>query len=71
MEDKRANIFSRQAYVMPVAVEVMNWNSVILVGTVVLTTLWWIIHARKNYPGPKLMELFLADDAPPVAKGQL
>lgn len=37
----------------------MNYNSVILVGVIVLTAAWWLIHARKNYPGPKVMVLYI------------
>jgi choline transport protein len=37
----------------------MNYNSVITVGVVVLTAAWWIIHARKNYPGPKVMTMYI------------
>lgn len=37
----------------------MNYNSVILVGVLVLTTAWWFINARANYPGPKLSNLYV------------
>lgn len=37
----------------------MNYNSVILVGIVVLTTIWWFIHGRSKYPGPKLSTLYV------------
>lgn len=37
----------------------MNYNSVILVGVVALTAAWWLIHARRNYPGPKVMTLYI------------
>jgi choline transport protein len=40
----------------------MNYNSVILVGVVALTALWWVIHARKHYPGPKVMMMYIHDD---------
>lgn len=36
----------------------MNYNSVILVGVVVLTTTWWFAWARRNYPEPKLAHLY-------------
>lgn len=39
----------------------MNWNSVILVGCVVLTTAWWWWHGRRQYPGPKLAGLYYED----------
>lgn len=51
----------------------MNYNSVILVGVVVLTAAWWLIHARKNYPGPKVMTMYVhegqAIEAPLEAGG--
>ncbi|KAF8175010.1 putative amino acid transporter [Mycena galopus ATCC 62051] len=44
-------------YALPATVPAMNYNSVILVGCVVLTTFWWIIHGRGRYPGPRLPHL--------------
>jgi len=46
-------------YSFPTTVSAMNYNSVILVGILFITTVWWIIHARKHYPGPKLAHLYL------------
>lgn len=37
----------------------MNWSGVILVGTVAITALWWTVHAAKNYPGPKVLALYV------------
>lgn len=37
----------------------MNYNSVILVGVVLLTTAWWFIHGSRKYPGPKLSHLYV------------
>jgi hypothetical protein len=37
----------------------MNWNSVILVGIVVLTAFWWIVHGMRKYPGPKLASIYI------------
>lgn len=37
----------------------MNYNSVILVGVLILTTIWWFVHARRKYPGPKLSNLYV------------
>jgi amino acid transporter len=48
-------------FAKPVTVEGMNYNSVILAGVVVLTELWWELHGRRQYPGPKLAELYLGD----------
>lgn len=49
-------------YEMPTTVEAMNYNSVILVGTVGLSALWWVLHGTRHYPGPKVMQLYIHDD---------
>ncbi|KAI0473748.1 amino acid transporter [Xylariaceae sp. FL0804] len=51
---------------LPTSVESMNWNSVILVGTVALSVIWWFLHAARHYPGPKVMQLYIHDDATPI-----
>jgi choline transport protein len=43
----------------------MNYNSVILVGVLFLTTVWWFIHGRSNYPGPKLANIYLISGVDP------
>ena len=48
-------------FVYPTTTETMNYNSVILVGVVALTAAWWLVHARKRYPGPKVMGLYIHD----------
>jgi choline transport protein len=54
------NIFFCFPYAYPVdPISLMNWNSVILVGIVVLTAIWWIVHGARRYPGPKLASLYL------------
>lgn len=50
---------------MPVSVSDMNYSSVILVGVVVLTAIWWLLHAVKHYPGPKVMNMYIHDDSHP------
>ena len=50
---------SRLAYVYPPTESTMNYNSVILVGVLILTIVWWFIHARSKYPGPKLSNLYV------------
>ncbi|KAI1103590.1 amino acid transporter [Jackrogersella minutella] len=50
-------------YEIPTTVEAMNYNSVVLVGTVSLSALWWFIHASRHYPGPKVMQLYIHDDS--------
>lgn len=51
----------------------MNYNSVILVGVIALTAAWWFIHARKHYPGPKVMTMYITEgemvEAPLAAGG--
>lgn len=32
----------------------MNYNSVIVIGLVALTTIWWFVHGARNYAGPRL-----------------
>ncbi|KAJ7017011.1 choline transport protein [Mycena alexandri] len=44
-------------YALPAAVPTMNYNSVILMGCVALTTFWWIIHGQTKYPGPRMPHL--------------
>jgi len=51
------------AYELPTTVESMNYNSVILVGTVAVSAIWWLVHATRHYPGPKVMRLYIHDDA--------
>ena len=48
----------------------MNYNSVILVGVLVLTTAWWFIHAKRKYPGPKLAGMYVAGQIVEIPKGE-
>ena len=50
---------SLTAYAFPTTVSLMNYNSVILAGCVTLTTIWWFVHGRTKYPGPKLAKLYI------------
>ncbi|XXH05688.1 hypothetical protein Hte_012123 [Hypoxylon texense] len=50
-------------YALPTTIESMNYNSVVLVGTIALSTLWWVLHASRHYPGPKVMQLYIHDDS--------
>lgn len=50
---------NRIAYVYPTTESTMNYNSVILVGVLVLTVAWWFIHARTKYPGPKISKIYV------------
>lgn len=43
---------------MPVTPEVMNYNSVILVGCFSIALFWWLVHGIKNYPGPLVGGLY-------------
>jgi len=40
----------------------MNYNAVILAGVFAITGIWWVVHAVKHYPGPKVMTLYIHDD---------
>ncbi|KAJ7804086.1 choline transport protein [Mycena olivaceomarginata] len=51
------NVIFCLPYALPATVPAMNYNSVILIGCVALTTFWWIIHGRTQYPGPRLPHL--------------
>ncbi|KAJ7339160.1 choline transport protein [Mycena albidolilacea] len=51
------NVIFCLPYALPATVPAMNYNSVILIGCVALTTFWWIIHGRTQYPGPCLPHL--------------
>jgi len=51
------------AYVVPTTVETMNYNSVILAGVIALTGIWWLAHAVRHYPGPKVMTMYIHDDS--------
>lgn len=51
------------AYALPITVETMNYNAVILMGVVAITGIWWVAHAIRHYPGPKVMTLYIHDDA--------
>ncbi|KAL7620413.1 hypothetical protein AAE478_009408 [Parahypoxylon ruwenzoriense] len=60
------DIFFCFPYEIPTTVEAMNYSSVILVGTIALSALWWVVHATRHYPGPKVMKLYIHDDATPA-----
>ncbi|KAF2235931.1 putative choline transport protein [Viridothelium virens] len=45
---------------LPFDASTMNYNSVILVGVIVLTAFWWLVHGIRKYPGPKLAELYIS-----------
>jgi hypothetical protein len=40
----------------------MNYNAVILMGVFAITGIWWVLHAIRHYPGPKVMTLYIHDD---------
>ena len=57
------NIMFCFPYALPTTVASMNYNSVILVGVVTLTSTWWFVHGLRNYPGPKLGEMYSLGEA--------
>ncbi|OAP63822.1 hypothetical protein AYL99_03049 [Fonsecaea erecta] len=48
-------------YALPTTVDSMNYNSVILVGVVALTTFWWFFHAIRKYDGPNVGKMIQAN----------
>ncbi|KAK9769713.1 putative Choline transport protein [Seiridium cardinale] len=60
------DIFFCFPYAYPTDPESMNYNSVILVGVVALSAIWWLLHGIRNYPGPKVMHLYIHDDSAPL-----
>ncbi|KAI0976797.1 putative amino acid transporter [Xylaria arbuscula] len=56
------DIFFFFPYALPTTVESMNYNSVILVGTIAISVIWWFAQANRHYPGPKVMRLYIHDD---------
>lgn len=48
----------------------MNYNSVILVGVLALTTAWWFISARRNYPGPILTNMYVDGKVVEIPKNE-
>lgn len=46
-------IFFCFPFVLPATVQNMNYTSVIIVGLMVLTALWWLFRGRRKYHGPQ------------------
>ncbi|KAJ2991212.1 hypothetical protein NUW58_g2597 [Xylaria curta] len=65
------DIFFTFPYSLPTTAESMNYNSVIVVGTVVLSAIWWLVHARHHYPGPKVMQLYIHDSVAPSTETEI
>ncbi|KAK9234289.1 choline transport protein [Lipomyces kononenkoae] len=53
------NIFYCFPYSVPTTTMSMSYNSVILVGVIALTGIWWIIYGLRNYPGARLTRLYI------------
>ncbi|THX54693.1 amino acid transporter [Aureobasidium pullulans] len=49
------NIMFCFPYAMPVSPDLMNYNSVILAGVLIIVTFWWLIYGLKHYPTPKVL----------------
>jgi len=37
----------------------MNYNSVILVGVLLLASIWWFAHGIRKYAGPVLTGIYI------------
>ncbi|KAK8043588.1 choline transporter [Apiospora rasikravindrae] len=57
-------------FAIPTTTETMNYNSVILAGVVALSAIWWVVHATRHYPGPKVMRLYIHNDAVYLGQSQ-
>jgi choline transport protein len=58
------------AYSVPTSAMAMNYNSLILVGVVALTGIWWIIHGLRNYSGPRLTHLYIHEESETISFSQ-
>ncbi|CAG9947879.1 unnamed protein product [Clonostachys rosea f. rosea IK726] len=47
---------------LPFDVTTMNYNCVILAGVLVITALWWLVHATKHYPGPMFKDIYVHEE---------
>lgn len=54
-------------YAMPVTADGMNYNSVILVGVIAVTAIWWFIGG-KRYEGPKMAGVHLKSVGPTLSR---
>lgn len=52
--------------VMPATVQNMNYTSVIAVGLMALTAVWWVVRGRRDYRGPR----YSMEAAQELAKGE-
>lgn len=50
------NIMFCFPYAMPVTADLMNYNSVILVGVFLIITFWWLVYGLRHYPTPKVLK---------------
>jgi choline transport protein len=62
------NIMFCFPYALPTTVASMNYNSVILAGVVALISFWWLVHGLRNYPGPKLGNMYVVGDSRRLSK---
>ncbi|KAF5023083.1 hypothetical protein F66182_4840 [Fusarium sp. NRRL 66182] len=47
---------------LPFDATTMNYNSVILCGLCLLTSMWWLFSAMRNYQGPSLHHMYSSDE---------
>lgn len=68
ISDHKADWGLGLAYSIPTTSAAMNYNSVILVGVVALTSIWWLVHGIRNYAGPRLTHLYIHEGIEQVSQ---
>ncbi|ORY68648.1 putative amino acid transporter [Pseudomassariella vexata] len=57
-------------YALPTTAESMNYNSAIVVGVCVISGFWWLFDG-KQYPGPKVMHIYIHENIAPLNQTRL
>ncbi|RYP41110.1 hypothetical protein DL767_001271 [Monosporascus sp. MG133] len=53
-------------YSLQTSAAAMDCNNVILVGILVVSSIWWLVHATRHYPEPRVLQLYIHDDYVPA-----
>ena len=59
--DINTNTLSAYAYPVIGSPDVMSYNSVVLVGCILIAVIWWFAYSARHYGGPKLAGLYLIE----------